>query len=456
MFLRTCFDSLLFYDNDGKLTADLATKWESDSTAKTLTFHLRTGVKFSDGTDFNAEAVKWNIEQYQAAKRTETANIASIETPDANTVVMHLTNWDSSALTSIGYFIYYMSPTAIKAHDATWAESNPVGTGPFTMTEWKKGVSVKYVKNKNYWQEGKPYLDGINFTIISDVMTLESSLKNGEIDMISYADFSTMKDLEGDNQYKRETNSNGVGVEGFGLIPNSANSSNPFSNVKVRQAFCYAIDSETIIKTAGLGYMQTTNQWAAPGAATYNKDVQAYPYSPDKAKKLLADAGYANGFDTTLYSVNSGIYQDVCTAAAQQLNAVGIRAKIETTDATKFNSQMANGCDGIMLHFNSISPDLGLYMGRHLDTNGAFYAKMIQHPQDALDLLGKIRTAPDDTTKTQYSMKLQKMIYDDYALFGKPMAVQSINTIKCSYVSDDNFLKANAAAWTPWTTWINK
>lgn len=456
MYLRLNFDSLLFYDDKGNLTADLAEKWETSPSDKTLTFHLRDGVKFSDGTDFNSEAVKWNIEQYQAAKRTETSNIESVETPDAKTAVFHLKTWDSSALTSIGYFVYYMSPTAVKAHDATWAESNPVGTGPFVLTNWQKGVSMKYAKNTKYWRSGEPYLDGINVTVISDVMTLESTLQSGEADMIPYCDITNLKDLAGNSSYVRETNTNGVGVEGWGLIPNSSDPKSPFSNAKVRQAMCYAIDNEKIVKAVGYGYMKTTNQWAAPGASTYNKDVQGYPYNPTKAKQLLTEAGYPNGFDTKIYTLASGYYADAITAAAQELTEVGIRAKPEVADATKYNSMMSNGCDGIMLHFNSISPDLGLYMGRHLDPTGAFYAKMIQHPQDALDLLSKIRTAVNEKAKTDYSMQLQKMIYDQYALFGKPMGVQTINTMKATYVMDDNFHKVNAAAWTPWSTWLNK
>jgi ABC-type transport system substrate-binding protein len=455
-FLRISFDSLLFYDNDGKLVADLAEKWETDPSAKTITFHLRSGVKFSDGTDFNADAVKWNIEEYQKMKRTETDNIKSVDAKDANTVVFNLKEWNSSALTSIGYFIYYMSPTAVKTNGTEWAEKNPVGTGPFVLKEWNKGVKQKYVKNDKYWQSGKPYLDGIEISEITEVMTLESSLKAGEIDLITYADLSTVKATEGDSQFVKETNKNGVGVEGFGLIPNSSDPKSPFSKEKVRQAMCYAIDAESIIKTVGFGYIQTTNQWAAPGSVTYDKDVKGYPFDPAKAKQLLAEAGYPNGFDTVLNAVNAGIYGDVCTAAAKQLSDVGIRAKIEIADNTKYSSMMANGWDGLMIHFNSIGPDLGLYMGRHLDPNGAFYAKGILHPQDSLDLLDKIRKAADDQTKIKDSLELQKLIYDKYALFGKPLAVQSINTIKCNYVKDDNFHTPNASAWTPWTVWLNK
>ena len=439
-FLRTAFNSLCFYDEEGNLAPELAESWETDPDAATITFHLRSGVKFSDGTDFNAEAVKWNIEQYQSAGRTEVASVASIDCPDENTVVIQLEAWSSSALESIGFFVYYMSPTAFEENGgADWARFNAVGTGPFIMTSFEQGVGVTYEKNPNYWEEGKPYLDGVEFSIISEPTTLENALTAGEIDMISYASIENLQNLEATGNFVRESNENGMGVETVGVIPNSDDESSPFYDAKVRQAFCYAIDADTIVDSLGYGYYTRTNQWAAPGAITYNEDVEGYPYNPDKAKELLAEAGYADGFDTVIYAA-AGL-ENWATAIADQLTQVGIRTQVEMVDATKGNDFMANGWDGIYWHFASVSPDLGLYMGRHLDPNGAFYAKGIQHPQDCLDLLEAIRTAKDDETKVADELELQKLVYDKYALFGLPLYVSAIDAIKYPYVMDDNFTK---------------
>lgn len=144
--MRTAYDSLLFYDEDGKLAPCLAESWESDAEELTLTFKLYEGVKFSDDTDFNAEAVKWNIEQYQAAGRTEAANVDSIECPDEKTVVIKLKEWNSASLESIGFFIYYMSPTAVENNGVEWARINSSGTGPFVLKSFEQGVSIKYEK----------------------------------------------------------------------------------------------------------------------------------------------------------------------------------------------------------------------------------------------------------------------------------------------------------------------
>ncbi len=454
-YLRCTFNSLLFYDEQGNLAPQLAQTWETDADKATITFHLRQGVKFQDGTDFNAEAVKWNIEEYQKAKRTEVATIKSIECPDADTVILQLSAWSSSALESIGFFVYYMSPTAVQKNGgADWARTNAVGTGPFLEKSFEQGVAVKYEKNPNYWEEGKPYVDGIEFSIITDATTLENTLNSGEIDMISYAGLDQINNLKSNTSYAIEQNSNGIGVESTGIIPSSAKESDPFYNAKVRQAFCYAIDADNIVSALGYGLLTRTNQWAAPNAKTFNKEVQGYKYDPEKAKALLKEAGFADGFDTTLWCPTGS--DNWATAIADNLTAVGIRAKVEIVDGAKAFDLMSNGWEGIFFHWASVGPDLGLFMGRHLDPNGAYYTKGIQHPKDCLDLLAAIRTAKDDTSKLASEMELQKKIYDDYALFGLPLYITPVTAIKQNYVMDDNYTKYHNAAWTPAQVWLDK
>ena len=309
-----------------------------------------------------------------------------------------------------------MSPTAVKANGEEWAKNNPVGTGPFKLSEWKGDVGAEFVKNEDYWKEGLPYLDGIDWNLIQDINTATTSLRSGEVDLLSLITPLQLKMLDADGSFERETNKNGIGVTSVGVIPSSANTDSPFNDVKVRQALCHAIDRESLVNALGFGYSQTTNQWAAPAAKTYNPDVEGYPYNPEKAKELLAEAGYPDGFDTVIYAYAGDDYHP---AVAQMLEKVGIRAKLDLVDFAKLNTMMLEGWEGLTYHWASVGPDLGLYMGRHLDPNGAFFAKGILHPKDTLDLLEKIRTAKNEETKLKYSFELQKLIYDKYALFGK-------------------------------------
>jgi len=454
-YLRLTFNTLLFYDETGKMIPQLAESWETNPDAATITFHLRTGVKFSDGTDFNAAAVKWNIEQYQTAKRSEVAVIKSIDTPDDKTVVLNLTSWNSSTLEAVGFFVYYMSPAAFEANGGIeGTRMKPVGTGPFVLTEFVQTVSAKYSKNPNYWEEGKPYLDGVDISIIAEPTTLLSSFQAGELDLIT-ASVDMLTQINNIDEYVLNSNKSGVGLESVGIVPSSKDPGDPFYKAEVRQAMCYALNKEEIVGALGRGYLKTMNQWAVDGASTYNPDVQGYPYDPEKAKKLLADAGFANGFDTKIYTVSA--LQNWATAIADQLTAVGIRTTVELVDGTQNYTFMTSGwSNGIVFHFASISPDLGLYMGRHLDANGAFFAAGIQHPQDALDLLAKIRTAKDATSKQKFSWELQKLIYDKYALFGQPLYVNTSYSLKYKYVMDDNWSVNHAICWIPQNCWLDK
>ena len=450
---RTAFDSLTFFDEEGNITPWLAKDWEIDAEAKTIIFYLEEGVKFHDGTDFNAEAVKWNIEEYQENQRTEVANIESVDIIDENTIQLNLVDWNSSTLLAVGFFVYYMSPTAVEENGVEWAQKNAVGTGPFMLTSFEEGIAAKYEKFDEYWQEGKPYLDGVEFYIIDEPATSTASLQAGEIDMVTYADLLEVKNLLEAGEFIRETNSNGQGVESTGVIPSSSDPDDPFSDPLVRKAFCYAIDVDSLIEAFGYGLLEKTNQWAAPGSITYNPEVEGYPYNPDKAIELLEEAGYPDGFDTKIWVFANDEWH---TAIAEMLNDVGIRAEIAVADGAQLMSNMGDGWEGIMYHWASIGPDLGLYMGRHLDPEGAYFADGIQHPEDTLALLEQIRTATDEESKTEYSMELQKLIYDEYALFGLPLYVQSINAMKYPYVKDDCFALYFVSAWTPADAWLDK
>ena len=452
-YLTIAYESLTYYDSTGAIIPKLATEWVTDASEPSITWTLRQGVKFADGTDFNAEAVKRNIEEYQKCNRNETANVDRCEVIDEHTVKMVLKAWNSATLESVGFFVYYMSPKALENVDALRESS--CGTGPFQVTEFKSGVYVKYAKNSNYWQEGKPYLDGLEMYTVGEPTTRSSAFQAGEYDIILMNNLTVAQELIAAGKYEQETNQSGVGLIATGLIPNSVDPASPFADAKVRQAMCYAIDADLLVEAFGYGMLTTTNQWAAPGAITYNPDVKGYPYDIEKAKALLAEAGYPDGFDTTLYTDAGN--KDIFTAAANMLAEAGIRANIELIDeSTQVNLYSTGSWKGIMGHFHSISPDLGLYMGRHLDKKGAFYAPGIQHPDEAIELLEKIRTAPTNEEKVKLEYQMQVLIYDKLALFGKPLFIQREPVFKYNYVMDDNRSIDNVSTWSPENIWLNK
>lgn len=454
-FLDPMLQSLLHFDEKGGMVGWLAESWETDAEAKTITFNLNEGIKFHDGTDFNAEAVKWNIEKYIENKRTETANIDSMDVVDETTIRINLKEWNSSSLQAIGYFIRYISPTAFNEHDKEWAYKNPVGTGPFLLDKWEINVSVSYKKNPNYWEAGEPKLDAIQMLIIEDAMTAAAALQAGEVDVLQVGNIDVANELIDSGKFDVVLHKNGIGSVGVGIIPDSVTEGSPFADVRVRQALSYAIDENIIAENFGKGYYVATNQWGSPDAYTYSPEVKGYPYNPEKAKELLAEAGYPDGFKTKLFSGQNT--KDVFTAVQGFLAAVGIDAELIMVDEAKNQSLYFSTWEGgLMGHFHSVQPDLGLYMYRHLDPDGAFYAKGIIHPEDVLELLRENQQAPNDEVKTRTSHEIQKLVYDKYAIVGKPLYIPMGIFVKQKYVKDDGFGLTHSSFWTPDNVWLDK
>ena len=456
LYLTAAYESLTTYDEEGNIAPNLATEWTVDAEEPSITWTLRENVSFADGEPFNAEAVKRNIEEYQSCERNETANIASCEVIDDTHLKMVLEHCDSSTLEAVGFFVYYMSPKALEDVDSL--RNSSCGTGQFQVTEFESGVYAKYEKNENYWQEGKPYLDGIEIDIIDDPTTRAKAFEAGEYDIMDSNNLAVVNDLLGKGEYVIESNASGQGLAITGLIPNSADEDSPFAKAEVRRALGYALDSEAICEAFGYGMLTTTDQWGTENAVTYNKEIETVGYDPEKAKELLAAAGYPDGFDTKITTTAAS--KDMMTAVAGLLEQVGIRCQVDLVDGSALTNLYSTGTwDGLMEHFAAISPDLGLYMGRHLDYDGAFYAKGIQHPDEAMELLEKIRTAPTEEEKVQLEHEMQELLYnaeDGLYVFGKPIYIQNDPVLKYDYVINDNRCKYHVSTWTPAECWLNK
>jgi len=444
VYTRIAYESLITYDESGKPQPMLATSWTTDPNEPSVTWVLRQGVTFADGQPFNAQAVKANIEAYQASNRSEVMNVTSMDIVDDYTIKMHLGHWNSSVVDSIGFFVLYMSPKAIENPDTL--SSSTCGTGPFQMTDFVTNVSATYAKNENYWQQGKPYLDGVKVTVIPELTTMEAAFVAEEYDIVASESADLINDLKtnyadkfASGDYMQVTNASGQGLVSTGLIPASADPSSPFADARVRRALAYAIDSDTLIAAFTHDTAIATNQWAVPGTVTYNNSLVGTTYDPDKARALLAEAGYPNGFDTTLNVAGGG---DMYTAIAAMLTDVGIRTTLNVIDGATFFGYMSGTWEGITVHAATVGTDLGLYMGRHLGDDATFYAKGIVRPAEAVALLEQIRGAKTDDEKIALEMQMQQLIYngdDGLMLFGKILYVQPQPVVKHNWIHDDTF-----------------
>jgi peptide/nickel transport system substrate-binding protein len=328
-------ETLLRTDKAGKSVPWLATKYVEDAKTGAIALTLRQGVKFHDGTDFNAEAVKWNLDIQTAAKAQGTEKFKSVDVVEKHTVKITLTEWDSTVSGMLAQGLgLIISPAAYKKNGEEWCAKNPVGTGPFQFVSWDKDVKTVYKKFPGYWQKGKPYADGIEFIPMTDSQTRLMSLKSKEIHIgMTLAP----KDVE---QFRKDGFTVALGKIGVGadtLVFDSANPKSPFADVRVRRAAQYAVDTKAIIRDIFKGVAEYTNQWAYKGHWSYDPTVVGYPYDPQKAKQLLKEAGYPNGFKTKLMYRTTPTDDLEYAAVQAYLKAVGIDVELDPILPPKYN-----------------------------------------------------------------------------------------------------------------------
>ena len=315
-------ESLLHESVKGEYAPWLAESYDLAPDGKSITFKLRKGIKFHDGSDFNAEAVAWNLQQWLDGGRAPTWS--SIEILDDYMVRVNMTKWRNTGFGGFTGGSFMISPTAFKKHGIDWARNNPIGTGPFIFDYFKRDTGARGVKNSNYWRKGQPYVDAFEISYVPDQMTQKALMQSKQADAL-------VVELGKVAAETIDMGMNTITQHGatFSLFPSSAEAESPFRHLKVRQAVEYAIDREAIAKGLGFGMWQAPYQLAPPDNATFEPDFSGRKFDPEKAKQLLAEAGYPKGFKTTLYPAPVMINKDVNVAVQSYLKKVGIDARIE-------------------------------------------------------------------------------------------------------------------------------
>jgi peptide/nickel transport system substrate-binding protein len=408
LYMQLMYDVLLEQNLDGSFSPRLATNWEVDSDKKAVTLTLRKGVKFHDGSTFNAEAVKFSYEACMAAKRASTLSWESVEVIDEYTVKVNIKQWQSWTLSTFAYYgaNWIISPTAYERMGLEQLKKNPVGTGPFKFVSMEQDVKAVFEKNENYWQEGKPYVDELVCLVVPNAMTSRSALLTGEADALWADGGKTLKDLEDEGL---TTNYRSLGLD-F-LWPDSKDTESPLSNRTVREAVSYALDRDAIASLA-YGYASAAYQAAPVGNLAYNDSLTPRTYDPDKAKQLLAEAGYSSGFSTTVTPSATKLFQDFAVAVTEQLTRIGIDAKINLVEEAKMTELTTQGTwDGFLCYPVAwSSPNVVQTFYNYI--NGEYTQHQIIERTDAyLDALDKAAHTTDYDADS--ARALIKQIYDD-------------------------------------------
>jgi len=336
--VHALFDHLVERDFEGDIVPGLALSWTIVDTA-TLEFELRQDVSFHNGEPFNAESVKFSVERMlaeeEAPNQGKFTSIDSVEIVDDYTVRFHLNRPDGTLFDSLTSRLAMLPPQYFEEVGAEGFAQAPVGTGPFSFVEWVPDDHVTLVANEDYWEgsyKGQPQVDTVIFRPIPEAATRVAELEAGGVDIIQDVLPDQMDELE---------------AAGLTVVPDEAfqlqyvffitdDESLPTHDVRVRQALNYAVDVDAIIENLLAGLGSHIASPIGPGYLGYNPDVEPYPYDPDMAKELLADAGYADGFETTLDVTTAG-HTDVIDAVAGYLAEVGVDVTIQDYELGQFN-----------------------------------------------------------------------------------------------------------------------
>jgi peptide/nickel transport system substrate-binding protein len=403
------FDRLLRIGDDGKYKPALALSWDTSADGKAITFKLRQGVTFHDGTPFNAQAVKSNIDNLIPPKETLLSGITSVDVVDDYTVKLNLPSYDNLILYHFASnpVTWIYSPEALKKNGADWATTHPVGTGPFMLKDYQPNISLTLVKNPNYWQKGLPYLDGIVISMVADTMTQMLTLKAGQ----------------GNAIYDSQTASAQLRDEGYPLqmAPGALISMNfdiknseYFSKLKVRQAIEYAIDKEAICSGPGQGLYVPMYQMVSSTSPDYNKDLKLRKYDPAMAKKLLAEAGYPKGFSFKVFVLDTQ-WRDGWVAAQSYLDKVGIKMEINYVNVSAFNIIRSSGKieKGAAALQTFVSSSNTLYMLDSYWRSDSNDFPYVVKPAGIDKLLDQAKLSRDPAAIAKINRQILKLTYDD-------------------------------------------
>ena len=449
-FAPPFFDHLLSIGDDGKYKPGLALSWDTSKDGKTITFKLRQGVKFHDGTDFNAAAVKFNLDKLIPPHPVILDGITSVDIVDRYTVKIHLTSYNNLIIYhfAVNPATYMYSPEAVNKNGEEWATTHPVGTGPFMLKEYVPNTSLTLVKNPNYWQKGLPYLDGIKMIRVNDPMVQIITLKSGQADAIHGAQGSVVQ-LK-DQGYPVQTARTGSFV---GMSFDTKNSPY-FSKRQVREAIEYAIDKEALCSGPGEGLYTPMYQLVPSTSPDHNKACPPRKYDPAKAKKLLTEAGYPNGFSFKVFVIDT-TWKDGWVAMQSYLDKVGIKMEINYVNVSVYNLIRAAGKiekGAATYHTYPSSSNTLFSLETYWRSDSGIFPYVVK-PAGIDKLIDQAKLSRDPAAITKINQQIIKLIYDDetfvpiYQNFRTYVLDKSVQDTGWAIHGDDNNNEFGTRTW---------
>ncbi len=450
--LKPVVENLLREDIKGNYYPGLATGWKIDTAKNTIMLSLQKGVKFHDGTDFNAKAAKWCMDQ--GIKANVVKGFLSVDVIDDYTIRVNVTKYQNNFLNFLAssYGGGMVSPTAYEKKGAEWAKWNPVGTGPFKFVSYERGSKLTFAKWDGYWQKGLPYLDGIEFLFIRDPMTQQAAMRASGAEKVQVLCVTSGEQAAMMKSQGFEVLTMPIGP--VSLIPDSNNPDSPLSKKKVREAVSYAINREAIVKARGFGFWSPALQIPSPGQLGYVKNLPYGQYDPKKAKQLLAEAGYPNGFKIKIIVMPAMVDRDAMVAIQRYLGEIGVQVELEFPDGGGYTAyRWKNGWhDAFMGQHSRMLATFNITYNFYWQTITGQWPSL-KRTDGLLDKLDvSLKTINPEDVKGQ---ELTKMMAED-------VMIVPIYYIYEMYVIQPNVHDTGYCEWsastvfTPETAWLSK
>lgn len=436
---RNIFESLVTYDEDSfEIVPALAHDWDISDDGKKYTFYLEEDVKFHDGTDFDAEAVKINFERWSDPDHEYSfaddgyvyalyESLFGGYQGDDDHVIDEINVIDDYEIEFVlkeplGPFLQNMashyfaitSPAALEEYGSD-IDENPVGTGPFKFVSWEKDDKIVLEKFDDYWKDGLPKLDKVIYEVIPDNAARVVALRSGEVDIIDDVNPDEGENIEAEEGlelYTREANN--VGFLGF------QTEKEPLDDKLVRQAISHAIDTEAIVDALYAGYAEEGVGMLPPGYLGYHEGLEAYEHDLEKAEELLAEAGYEDGFDIEFWvmPVSRPYMPDpekVAEIIQNDLDKIGINTEIVIEEWAPYIDKTTDGeHEMYLLGWSGANgdPDYFLTSLLHSDSiggeNRSFYTN-----EEVDQLLDEAKATVDEDERAELYKEAQEIIHED-------------------------------------------
>lgn len=432
--LFNIFEGLVKPDKDGNLIPAVADKYEMSGDATAYTFHIRDGIKFHNGNAVTADDVKYSLDTAAGLSGgkvlvADLANIASVETPDASTVVVRLKQADYD-------FLPYLTSAVVPKGYAD-QDTKPIGTGPFEFDSYTPQQSLILKKNPDYWQKGLPKLDKITFKLETDSNALLLDLQGGSVDGASIA--NNVASQIGNGFQLLQSNSNSVQL----LALN--NKAKPFDNEKVRRAVSYAVNPDEIIETVNFGKAVRCGTPVIPGLKKYFDDGLTHAYDQDlrKAKQLLSEAGYADGFSMTItVPSNYTVHVDTAQVIVSELKQAGITADIKQVDFATWLSDAytARNYQSTIISVDGANLSPRSYLGRYVSDAANNFVNYRSADYDAL--YKQAESEPDEAKRVALYKQCQELLSKDAA------------SVYIEDIANLNVLRDGISGFTPYPLYV--